>query len=66
LVVFVDGYNGLIAPISAEGLADRLQTLIVDKKYLEGIRQRSRKAYENEWHVDRMLEETINIYMRFI
>jgi glycosyltransferase involved in cell wall biosynthesis len=64
--VIVDGCNGLLAPISADGLADKLHALIVDRGFLEGIRQRSRKAYENKWRVDRMLDETIDIYRRFM
>lgn len=60
--VIEDDHNGLIAPISAEGLAVALRRFATDRVFLERVRQAARGDYEKKWRVERMVEETEAIY----
>ncbi len=60
--VIVSEYNGLFAPISAEGLAFALKRFADSTDFLDRIRRQARAAYEKNWRVERMVDETEAVY----
>lgn len=64
--VINDGVNGLIAAISAESIADKLRTLAQNRSLLGKLRQNAREDYEKNWRLDRMVDETVEIYNRAV
>ena len=58
--------NGLMAENSSESLAESIQRLNSDRCLLERLRETARKDYENQWQLDRMIDETETVYREVI
>jgi glycosyltransferase involved in cell wall biosynthesis len=64
--VIINEYNGVLSGISSEDLATRLSKLISDRELLATIRRNARVDYEERWRVDRMVDETENLYHKLL
>jgi len=64
--VISDGENGLLSPISPQGLANTLLKLLTQPILLSAMQQRAREDYDAKWRLERMVQETETVYKRLI